>query len=319
MMIRSNQYGIQWDSDNEADIQAFSRSQTMLQRHSRCNSDLQPHSRSTSFCLSTCLVSTQDFIDLRDVVKDSMYLEEVSDSTVKHRDSPRPFPLPNASAVLKESLPVRENLEKHLGTLNSEGGQLQTSSYEANGGSSGKPRVSKPSPSPGTIVKLMGLDSMPYSSSPVVKTGGVEHYNPIMKPVPWKYADGTQKQPLKHVKLPSKTSDSSTSIYSEIEKRLKDRGNKQPGKDLRALKQILEALQGKGLLETKKDERTENLVSQRDYEPELTSSGPNLRGLKQILEAQQAKGFLRTVNEEQTANLVSQQTVNPNVQTLVRI
>lgn len=113
----------------------------------------------------------------------------------------------------------------------------------------------------------------------------------IMKPIsssrfpielaPWRHADGSrgsQKQPLKHVKVPPKPPNCSPSVYSEIEKRLKDLEFRHSGKDLRALKQILEAMQAKGLLETRKEEQTANLVSQRDYEPKCTSPGQHPRG-----------------------------------------
>ncbi|XWS51239.1 hypothetical protein CRYUN_Cryun12cG0159600 [Craigia yunnanensis] len=113
----------------------------------------------------------------------------------------------------------------------------------------------------------------------------------VMKPIsgsrfpielaPWRHVDGSpgsQKQPLKHVKVPAKTPNSFPSVYSEIEKRLKDLEFKQSGKDLRALKQILEAMQAKGLLENRKEEQAANLVSQRDYEPKCTSPSQNPRG-----------------------------------------
>ncbi|XVF54445.1 hypothetical protein PTKIN_Ptkin05aG0180600 [Pterospermum kingtungense] len=102
-----------------------------------------------------------------------------------------------------------------------------------------------------------------------------------IEPAPWRHVDGSrgsQKQPLKHVKVPAKTPNTFPSVYSEIEKRLKDLEFKQSGKDLRALKQILEAMQAKGLLETGKEEQDVNLVSQRDNEPKCTSPSQNLRG-----------------------------------------
>ncbi|KAE8670340.1 hypothetical protein F3Y22_tig00112159pilonHSYRG00300 [Hibiscus syriacus] len=100
------------------------------------------------------------FVDLRDVVKDSMYREakglsvktmtkeEVSGSSVKHRDSPRPFPLPNSmdgsygagingkqnvSADLKESLRVLAKLQEAPWYYNNEARQLQRSSCDGNG------------------------------------------------------------------------------------------------------------------------------------------------------------------------------------------
>ncbi|KAL4282752.1 hypothetical protein GQ457_16G031390 [Hibiscus cannabinus] len=114
-----------------------------------------------------------------------------------------------------------------------------------------------------------------------------------IEPAPWRHADGvrvSQKQSLKHVKVPSKTPNSSPSVYSEIEKRLKDLEFKQSGKDLRALKQILEAMQAKGLLETGKEEQTANLVSERDSEPKCTSPGQNLRGQRSMQNTSRTRG-----------------------------
>ncbi|XWS31508.1 hypothetical protein CRYUN_Cryun23aG0082300 [Craigia yunnanensis] len=60
------------------------------------------------------------------------------------------------------------------------------------------------------------------------------------------------------------------SIYGEIEKRLKLRGIDEPSKDLETLKQILEALQLKGLLHTKKPPNktnTRNFVYEHEQSP----------------------------------------------------
>ncbi|XVF08914.1 hypothetical protein REPUB_Repub07fG0045600 [Reevesia pubescens] len=98
---------------------------------------------------------------------------------------------------------------------------------------------------------------------------------------PWRHVDrsrGSQKQPLKHVKVPAKTPNSFPLVYSKIEKRLKELGFKQSEKDLKALKQILEATQAKGLLENRKEKQAANLVTARDYEPKCTSPSQNLRG-----------------------------------------
>ncbi|KAK8709897.1 hypothetical protein V6N13_060896 [Hibiscus sabdariffa] len=108
----------------------------------------------------------------------------------------------------------------------------------------------------------------------------------LIEPAPWRHADGTQgsrKQPLKHVNVSSKTPNYFPWDYSEILKRLKDPELKQSGKDLslRALKQLLLAMQAKGLLETEK-EQTANLVSQGDCEPKCTNPGPNLRGQRSL-------------------------------------
>ncbi|KAK6158918.1 hypothetical protein DH2020_006232 [Rehmannia glutinosa] len=56
----------------------------------------------------------------------------------------------------------------------------------------------------------------------------------------------------------------SVSIYGEIENRLKMRGIDEPSKDLETLKQILEALQLKGLLHSKKPSE-QNPISHRNF------------------------------------------------------
>ncbi|GLU07617.1 hypothetical protein SLE2022_245690 [Rubroshorea leprosula] len=55
------------------------------------------------------------------------------------------------------------------------------------------------------------------------------------------------------------------SIYSEIEKRLKLRGIEEPLRDLETLKQVLEALQLKGLLHSKKQSDSRNFVCDRIF------------------------------------------------------
>lgn len=114
----------------------------------------------------------------------------------------------------------------------------------------------------------------------------------VMKPIsssrfpieaaPWKQLDGnrvSQKPAFGPVKVPPSAPNSFSSVYSEIEKRLKDLEFKQSGKDLRALKQILEAMQAKGLLETKKEDQAENFETQTDTEPKCIGSNQNSKSL----------------------------------------
>uniref|UniRef100_A0A1J3GXG1 Protein LONGIFOLIA 1 n=1 Tax=Noccaea caerulescens TaxID=107243 RepID=A0A1J3GXG1_NOCCA len=85
-----------------------------------------------------------------------------------------------------------------------------------------------------------------------------------IEPAPWKQSDRNrvlQKQAVKAA--PSKFS---PTVYSEMEKRLSELEFKHSGKDLRALKQILEAMQSKGFLDTEKQPQPSNLAAQRDYE-----------------------------------------------------
>ncbi|CAL1411766.1 unnamed protein product [Linum trigynum] len=103
-----------------------------------------------------------------------------------------------------------------------------------------------------------------------------------IEPAPWKQMDGmrgAQKSSFKSGKtFPTNTQNSFPSVYSEIEKRLKDLEFKQSGKDLRALKQILEAMQAKGLLETGKVEEQNSKfgTTQADFDPRnATTQSPS--------------------------------------------
>ncbi|KAJ6760482.1 LONGIFOLIA PROTEIN [Salix purpurea] len=98
-----------------------------------------------------------------------------------------------------------------------------------------------------------------------------------IEPAPWKQLDGSQsslKQPFKHAKVPGKTPNLFPSVYSEIEKRLKDLEFKQSGKDLRALKQILEAMQAKGFLENRKEEQASNFCTPEGSDSLRTYESP---------------------------------------------
>ncbi|KAH6829701.1 hypothetical protein C2S53_020532 [Perilla frutescens var. hirtella] len=67
-----------------------------------------------------------------------------------------------------------------------------------------------------------------------------------LEPTPWKqkdYSQQCQKMARKSGKAPADGSYPSSSVYGEIEKRLTELEFKRSGKDLRALKQILEAMQ----------------------------------------------------------------------------
>ncbi|XP_058080305.1 protein LONGIFOLIA 1-like [Magnolia sinica] len=101
--------------------------------------------------------------------------------------------------------------------------------------------------------------------------------DPVMKPIsstrfpietaPWRQQDcgrSPQKTAVRsreaHTRPPT-----SQSVYSEIEKRLKELEFQQSDKDLRALKQILEAMQAKGLLETKKEDQDSHISVPKNY------------------------------------------------------
>ncbi|XP_061376724.1 protein LONGIFOLIA 2-like [Gastrolobium bilobum] len=112
-----------------------------------------------------------------------------------------------------------------------------------------------------------------------------------IEPAPWKHQDGNRSTQKRAIKAPARTPDSFPSVYSEIEKRLKDLEFKQSGRDLRALKQILEAMQEKGLLESRKEDHAPNVVgSQSDYEPKATNLIQNSRSVRQ--QSPQGNNFL---------------------------
>ncbi|KAJ0571170.1 putative protein LONGIFOLIA [Helianthus annuus] len=75
-----------------------------------------------------------------------------------------------------------------------------------------------------------------------------------IEPAPWKQRDDARspQRPVSRAsRSPTKIHSSYSSVYSEVDKRLKDLEFTQSGKDLRALKQILEAMQS---IEARKEE-----------------------------------------------------------------
>ncbi|GER40150.1 protein LONGIFOLIA 1 [Striga asiatica] len=154
---------------------------------------------------------------------------------------------------------------------------------------------------PSVVAKLMGLEALPDSvtssndSNSVVgqsfsdedffdipwlsakkgqksvqTSSSLRKKEPSMKPIsrfpiepaPWKQIDGA-KSSQKAVRAPPKASTAFPSVYSEIEKRLQHLEFTQSGKDLRALKQILEAMQSKGFLENEKETQAQGLNEQK--------------------------------------------------------
>ncbi|CAN4086244.1 unnamed protein product [Withania somnifera] len=95
-----------------------------------------------------------------------------------------------------------------------------------------------------------------------------------IEPAPWKQLDRTRvyEKPISRTtKAPVKPAHPFPSVYSEIEKRWKDLEFTHSGKDLRALKQILEAMKAKGFLETEKEEQGSNFTGQKEHHQKLAS------------------------------------------------
>lgn len=86
-----------------------------------------------------------------------------------------------------------------------------------------------------------------------------------IEPAPWKQQEVSKAQtPASQSReTPTRASNSSLSVYGEIEKRLAQLEFKKSGKDLRALKQILGAMQKTTeILESRKEDQASNFASQ---------------------------------------------------------
>ncbi|XP_047327950.1 protein LONGIFOLIA 1 [Impatiens glandulifera] len=151
---------------------------------------------------------------------------------------------------------------------------------------------------PSVVAKLMGLEALPANETqtmPSMKTSVVieepksskqgssrkEPTSPrrrnndfvVMKPIttsrfpiepaPWKQIDGGKRSQSQRSKTTVRATDTFPSVYGEIEKRMKDIEFTQAGKDLRALKQILDAMQTKGLLETEIEDDRKPVMKSR--------------------------------------------------------
>lgn len=86
-----------------------------------------------------------------------------------------------------------------------------------------------------------------------------------IEPAPWQQQEGSKGQTPASLsqETPTRASNSSLSVYGEIEKRLAQLEFKKSGKDLRALKQILEAMQKtKEILESREEDQASSFASQ---------------------------------------------------------
>ncbi|GMI67543.1 TON1 Recruiting Motif 4, LONGIFOLIA 3 [Hibiscus trionum] len=104
-----------------------------------------------------------------------------------------------------------------------------------------------------------------------------------IEPAPWKQQDESKGQTSvsRCQETPMKARNSSLTVYGEIEKRLAELEFKKSGKDLRALKQILEAMQKhKQMLETREESQASNFVSHTNSIVGVSSEAPNLRKLQ---------------------------------------
>ncbi|KAA8547905.1 hypothetical protein F0562_004334 [Nyssa sinensis] len=129
---------------------------------------------------------------------------------------------------------------------------------------SGSPRISHRDPA---SPRLRNANSVmkPTSSSKIP-----------LEPAPWRQAEGSRgssKPAFMYRESPTKAPNLSPSVYGEIEKRLTELEFKKSGKDLRALKRILEAMQKtRESLESKKEPAA-------NFEPQTSNYGRNYSSL----------------------------------------
>ncbi|CAA2979423.1 Hypothetical predicted protein [Olea europaea subsp. europaea] len=133
-----------------------------------------------------------------------------------------------------------------------------------------------------------------------------------LEPAPWKQQDisqGSEKRALKGMKASTDISNISSSVFGEIEKRITELEFKKSGKDLRALKQILEAMQKtKNRLENQKEVREfasqtsiSNLVIRSSNQDSRLSMWKDQQNVRQF---PTSKGTIPTKrSESSTANM----------------
>ncbi|VFQ87503.1 unnamed protein product [Cuscuta campestris] len=200
-----------------------------------------------------------------------------------------------------DSRDISKSILKQPPRLSLDGRESPTQSFHSDSKSSFSSKSSRQTPArpPSVVAKLMGLDTLPDSSNicqfddpnPLSLSSEVtdQCHNHIqtspswrnpssglkpisrfpVEPAPWKQADKTQRCPEKltssnNIDAPAKLPSSFPSVYSEIENRLNDLEFTDSGKDLRALKQILEAMQAKGLLENQNVQEDSKLSGQNE-------------------------------------------------------
>ncbi|KAM0951369.1 putative protein LONGIFOLIA [Dioscorea sansibarensis] len=153
------------------------------------------------------------------------------------------------------------------------------------------------------VAKLMGLEVMPSKesansfSSMALKSSVRDPPTPrpknrdtVMKPMvnsrlpietaPWKQQEKVctpKKSAFGNREVPVKQQ--TETVYSEIERRLKELEFRKSNKDLRALKQILDAMQDKGMLKKSKGEE-QNAEAPPSWEVTQTRADPNFRSAK---------------------------------------
>ncbi|XP_038994556.1 protein LONGIFOLIA 1-like isoform X1 [Hibiscus syriacus] len=127
---------------------------------------------------------------------------------------------------------------------------------------SGSPRSSKTEPSSPHLTNTTSK-KLAASKCPI-------------EPAPWKQQDGSKGQTSvsKHRETPMKATNSSLTVFREIEKSLAELEFKKSGKDLRAMQKH------KQILETREEGQASNFVSHTNSIVGVCSEAPNLRKLQ---------------------------------------
>lgn len=131
-------------------------------------------------------------------------------------------------------------------------------------------------------IQSLSRSSLREPTSPLWKNADMKPISKFpIEPAPWKHRDGGSRSPQRPgsrvMKSPTKIHSPYSSVYGEVDKRLKDLQFTQSGKDLRALKQILEAMQS---MEARKEgtqvmmKRHQNPSSNRGYESPIVIMKP---------------------------------------------
>ncbi|KAL8132261.1 hypothetical protein AgCh_007950 [Apium graveolens] len=197
------------------------------------------------------------------------YTEQVLPGQHQTFESQQRPPSVIAKLMGLESLPNSEsNIENKIGTNSVNESEASSSSFKANEAyRSIQPfDISRNSWKEPTSPRWRNPDPV---KKPISRVS--------IEPAPWRLLDGTRgsrKVVPRNMKGLEKAPSPFPSVYSEIENRLKDLEFKQSGKDLRALKQILQAMQMKGLADSSKG-------GHQDHEQMYMNPNQNTREMNQ--------------------------------------
>jgi hypothetical protein len=129
-----------------------------------------------------------------------------------------------------------------------------------------------------------------------------------IEPTPWKQQEKICiPQKMSYRKWENQVPEQQVSVYNEIEKRLKDLEFEQSNRDLRALKQILDSMHMKGLLEAEKDATISNSDSRSEQHLKSIKERASATDFKSpIVIMRPTKSNLGTVQDVPLASVLPQ-------------